>query len=77
MGQWILLIVFGLISLSLGLIFLAVAIFAVRDFAFDRYGLPMVLTLAVSVLFGSLARNRAYRLVGKAIPRGSGGGTYV
>lgn len=77
MGHWVLLVVFGLIALACGLLFIGTLVQAVASSAFDRYGFPMALALGLAILFGILARNRIYRLIGKDIPPGSGGGTYV
>jgi len=76
-GQWVLLVVFGLIALFFGLLSAATVVLALQDSGFDRYWFPTALALGLSLLFGTLARNRVYRLIGKGVPTGSGGGTYV
>lgn len=74
--QWILLILFGLVALLLGVVLVIGIIVAVRDSAMDRYGIPLSLTAGLFLLFVFLTRNRVYRLIGKEIPPGSGGGIY-
>lgn len=77
MVQWILAIVCGLIALVLGVALVAGVVAAVKESAFDRYGFPLSLTAGLFLLFALLTRNRIYRLIGKPIPPGSGGGIYV
>ncbi|TCP54859.1 hypothetical protein EV191_10268 [Tamaricihabitans halophyticus] len=76
-GQWVLLVVFGLITLTLGVFTVVFVVLAVRESAFGRLGFPMALALGLTILFGSLARNRIYRIIGKDIPPDSGGGIFV
>ena len=74
-GQWILLIIFGLASVLSGCFFISTAVLIVKH-GFAPYAFPSGLGLGLCILFAILARNRIYRLTGKDIPEGHGGGGF-